>query len=149
MVIQNRTTPPDWTDEDGGGEEGALCRKFPISRDPDGIVRNDAWFQDAENAIAVCNGEFSDSPCPMRRSCLRVSLINNDPTGVFGGVTVGQRRWIRRNVPRERWTDDAWLRDTVPPPSHFSNLGDEDPDEDDRAFREEQEKMRAEGQASS
>jgi hypothetical protein len=146
VVIQSRTTPPDWTDEDGGGYEGALCRKFPISRDSDGIVRNDGWFQDSENALAVCNGEFTDEPCPMRRSCLLWALVNNDSNGVFGGMTAPQRRWIRRNAPRDRWRDDRWLRENVPEPGYFSNLGDEDPDEEDRLFREEQERLRAESQ---
>lgn len=128
MVIQSRITPPDWTDEAGGGEEGARCRRFPVSRDPDGIVRNDAWFQDAENALAVCNGEYQDSTCPLRRTCLKVALVNNDQNGVWGGMTGPQRRWIRRNVPRERWVDDTWLRENVPEPGYFTNLGDEDPD---------------------
>lgn len=147
MVIQSRATPPDWTDEEGGGEEGALCRKFPISRDSDGLVRTDAWFQDAENALSVCNGEFGP-PCPLRRSCLKIALLNNDSHGVFGGMTVPQRRWIRRNVPRARWTDDAFLRDTVPEPGYFSNLGNEDPDAEEAEIRLEQEKLRAENQTA-
>lgn len=143
MVIQSRTTPPDWTDEEGGGEEGARCRKFPIGRDSDGIVRNDAWFQDAENALPVCNGDFIGTPCPMRSDCLLQALINNDKNGVWGGMTGPQRRWIRRNVPRDRWTDEVHLRDIVPPTDHFSNLDDEDPDEDNRVFIAEQEALRA------
>jgi hypothetical protein len=130
VVIQSRVTPPDWTDEAGGGEEGARCRRFEISRDDDGIVRNDAWYQDAENALPVCNGDYIGTPCPVRRSCLLVALINNDQDGVWGGMTRPQRRWIRRNVPRERWTDDAWLRENVPNPDYFADYGDEDPDEE-------------------
>jgi hypothetical protein len=122
MVLQSRTTPPDWTDEEGGGDEGARCRKFEISRDEDGIVRNDAWFQD-----------FIGTPCPMRRSCLLWGLVNNDSSGVFGGMTVPQRRWIRRNVPKPLWTDDDWLRKNVPGPNYFANLGDEDPDAENAA----------------
>ena len=53
MVIQSRLTPPDWTDDEGGGEDAARCLRFDISRDPDGVVRNDAWFQDAENAVSI------------------------------------------------------------------------------------------------
>lgn len=145
MVIQSRTTPPDWTDESGGGEEGARCRKFNISRDSDGLVRDDAWFQDAEEALPICNGEFSPTPCPLRRSCLLWALVNNDQHGVFGGMTVPQRRWIRRNVPKERWTNDAWLRENVPEPAYFVNLGNEDPDADEAVFRREQEELRAKG----
>jgi hypothetical protein len=131
MVIQARITPPDWTDAEGGGEEGARCRKFIPSRDPDGVVRNDTWYQEAEEALPVCNGDYIGTVCPMRRSCLYQSLVNNDHHGVWGGLTGPQRRWIRRNIPRERWTDDKLLRELVPAPDYFSNLGDEDPDAED------------------
>jgi hypothetical protein len=146
MVIQSRKTPPDWTDEEGGGEEGARCRKFPISRDPDGIVRNDAWFQDAENALAVCNGEWTESHCPLRRSCLSQALINNEQKGVWGGMTGPQRRWIRRNVHKDRWIDDDHLRLIVPDPDYFSNLDDEDPDKVEEEFVAEQEALRVKSQ---
>lgn len=128
MVIQSRVSPPDWTDEDGGGEDGARCRRFPMARDPDGVVRNDSWFQDAENALPICNGDWIGSPCPMRRLCLHVALVNNEQHGTWGGMTAPQRKWIRRNVPRTRWTDEAWLRENVPGPDYFRDLGDEDPD---------------------
>jgi hypothetical protein len=128
MVIQSRVNPPDWTDEEGGGKEGARCRRFSISRDEDGIVRDDTWFQDAENALPVCNGDWIGTPCPLRKSCLLIGLVNNDQNGVWGGMTGPQRRWIRRNVPRTQWTEDTWLRENVPPPEYFANLGDEDPD---------------------
>lgn len=143
MVIQSRATPPDWTDEAGGGEEGARCRRFPMHRDSDGFVRDDTWFQDAEEALPICNGDWIGSPCPVRSSCLVWALLNNESHGVFGGMTVPQRRWIRRNVPRGRWSDDRWLREVVPPPEYFGNLGDEDPDADEEAFRAEQEELRA------
>jgi hypothetical protein len=128
VVIQSRVSPPDWTDDEGGGEEGARCRLFTISRDPDGLVRNDAWYQEAEEALPVCNGDWIGTPCPMRSDCLRVALVNNDQNGVWGGMTGPQRKWIRRNVPRDLWTDDEHLRQTVPPPDYFANLGDEAPD---------------------
>lgn len=132
MVIHNRVNSPDWTDEDGGGLDGARCRNFEITRDPDGLVRNDVWFQDAAEALPVCNGDYIGTPCPMRRSCLLMSLLNNDQVGVYGGMTRPQRGWIRRKVPKERWRDDEYLREVVPPPEHFTNLGDEDPEEEDR-----------------
>lgn len=148
MVIQSRLTPPDWTDEDGGGDEGARCRKFPIHRDEDGIVRDDTWFQDAEEALPVCNGDYIGTPCPMRRDCLMGALVNNEQKGVWGGLTGPQRRWIRRNIPKTRWTDDAWLRDTVPPPQYFANYDDEDPDQVEEDIQSEIERLREEAQDS-
>lgn len=148
MVIQSRFTPPDWTDEEGGGEEGARCRKFPISRDEDGIVRNDTWFQDSENALEVCNGDYIGSPCPMRRGCLMAALVNNEQKGVWGGLTGPQRRWIRRNIPKDRWRDDAWLRDTVPPPDYFTNYDDEDPDHVEEEFQRERQRLIEEASGS-
>lgn len=133
MVIYSRVSPPDWNDEAGGGLDGARCRKFEISRDEDGIVRNDAWFQDAENALPICNGDYMDSPCPLRESCLHMALENNDQNGVWGGMTGPQRRWIRRNVPKHKWSNYIWLRENVPPPEYFANLGDEDPDAENAA----------------
>jgi hypothetical protein len=143
MVIQSRLTPPDWNDEAGGGEEGARCRKFGINRDPDGLVRNDTWFQEAEEALPVCNGDYIGTPCPLRASCLHMALVNNDLNGVWGGMTGPQRKWIRRNVPKSLWTDEAWLRDNVPAPDYFAHLGDEDPDDDEANFVREQEEQAA------
>lgn len=131
MVIENRLVAPDWTDEEGGGTDGARCRKFEITRDDDGLVRNDTWFQDAENALPVCNGDWIGTPCPMRRSCLLAGLVNNDMSGVFGGLTAPQRRWVRRNVAKELWRDDKHVHTVVPAPDYFQNLGDEDPEEED------------------
>lgn len=141
MVIQSRLTPPDWTDEDGGGEEGARCRKFPIGRDEDGIVRNDTWFQDAEEALPVCNGDWIGSPCPMRASCLVAGLVNNEAKGVWGGMTGPQRRWIRRNIPKDRWRDESYLREIVPEPGYFANYDNEDPDHQEEEIRREQQRL--------
>jgi hypothetical protein len=76
-----------------------------------------------------------------------MALINNEQKGVWGGMTGPQRRWIRRNVPKERWRQDTWLRENVPEPEYFANLDNEDPEEDERVFRAEQEALRAQGQA--
>lgn len=135
MVLQTRVSPPDWTDDAGGGEAGARCRLFTIGRDSDGIVRNDSWFQEAEEALPVCNGDWIGTPCPMRRSCLFQSLMNNDQSGVWGGMTVPQRKWIRRNVEKDLWRDDDHLREVTPPPEYFEDLGDEDPDYEEERDR--------------
>ena len=145
MVIQSRSTPPDWTDEDNGGEFAARCFKFDIFRDVDGIVRNDSWFQAAEEALPICNGDYIGTPCPVRARCLYQALVNNDANGVWGGMTGPQRRWIRRNVTKDKWTEDEWLRDNVPAPDYFKDLGDEDPDWEEEDFKREQEAGQAEG----
>lgn len=150
MVIQSRVTPPDWTDEEGGGLDGARCRRFPPSRDHDQIVRNDTWYQDAENALPICNGDYIGSPCPMRSSCLLQALINNDQNGVWGGMTAPQRKWLRRNITdRTLWHDQEYLREKVPPPEYFTNLGDEDPDEEEEEFIREQEAEAAKSNPAS
>lgn len=148
MVIQSRISPPDWTDEEGGGLEGARCRTFAISRDDDGLVRNDTWFQDAENALPVCNGDWIGSPCPKRASCLLQALVNNDANGVWGGMTGPQRKWIRRNVTdRNLWRNFEHLLEIVPPPEYFANLGDSDPEAEEEDFVAEQQKVAAEAAA--
>lgn len=123
MVIKSRAEAPDWT--------GARCHDFDIFRDKDDPtlwnVHNDTWFQDAEEALPVCNGDYSDSPCPVRDACLALALLNNDAHGVFGGMTSPQRKWIRRKIPKEQWADFEFLRSEVPAPEHFSNYGNEDP----------------------
>lgn len=124
-------TLPDWTDSGGDGASGARCRVFPVSRDPDGLVRNDTWFQDAAEALPVCNGDWpGGTPCPVRRGCLLYALVMNQHRGVWGGLTEPQRRWVRRNVARDLWKDDEYVRSVVPPPNRFDNYGDEDPDEE-------------------
>lgn len=129
MVIQSRVNPPDWTDEEGGGEEAARCANFTISRDDDGLVRNDVWFQDAKEALPVCNGDYIGTPCPMRHGCLLFALANNDSTGVWGGMTTPQRRWIRRNMAKADWYNEKALRDKVPGPDYFKDYGDETEDD--------------------
>lgn len=130
MVLQSRVTAPDWTDDEGGGLDGARCRVFQITRDDDGIVRNDTWYQDAEEAMSVCNGAWpGGTPCPMRGDCLFIGLINNDH-GVWGGLTEPQRRWVRRNIPRSRWNEQSYIHEQVPAPDHFKDYGNENPDEE-------------------
>lgn len=131
MVLQSRLVQPDWTDRDNEGEGGARCRVHIPTRDDDGIVRNDSWFQEAEEALVVCNGDWEGgTPCPMRSQCLLSALVNNEQHGVWGGLTDPQRRWIRRNISRSYWDDDEHLREKVPPPDYFKDYGDEDPDDE-------------------
>lgn len=124
MVINSRVEAPDW--------RYARCRKFPLPSRKAGTLEDDPWFKQAVDAIDVCNGFEPNGAdaCPARADCLLFSLINNEGRGVWGGLTAPQRKWLRRYVPRDRWNDDAYLRERVPPPEHFKDLGDEDDDED-------------------
>jgi hypothetical protein len=130
VVVQSRLTPPDWT-AGGDKEEQARCLKFEIKRNPEtGFVdaENDAWFKLAEEALPVCNGDYEGTPCPLRASCLRAALVNNENHGVWGGLTAPQRKWIRRNIPKDYWNDEAHIRRRTPPPEHFKDLGNEEDD---------------------
>src|SRR5438128_2372718 len=82
MVIHSRILQPDWT--------RGRCTKFPINGPED-----DVWFYDAEEALPICNGHEDERPCPVRDQCLLSGLINNE-YGVFGGMTLPQRKWIRK-----------------------------------------------------
>jgi WhiB family redox-sensing transcriptional regulator len=50
----------------------------------------------AEEAKAVCRG------CPVRRQCLEYALANLEKEGVWGGLTVRERRAILRNSSKKQ-----------------------------------------------
>jgi hypothetical protein len=58
-------------------------------------------------------------------------MINNEGWGVWGGFTTPQRRWIRRNVDKERWGDYAHLELVVPEPGYFKDWGDDLDDDEE------------------
>jgi hypothetical protein len=129
MVLKSRLPPVDWS-ADGDPDREALCRKFPLPDDND--VSKDPWFHDMEEAALICNGTYSGVVCPFRSRCLHRALVNNEGSGVFGGLLPIQRKWVRKNVPKVDWEyPDEWL-ETVPPLEFFEESDDlADAEEDD------------------
>ena len=115
MVLRSRVSAPDWSAGDDPDRE-AKCRKHPLPTDH--REQDDPWFSQERDAVHICNGTYDDKVCPMRDSCLHRALVNNEQYGVFGGLMVVQRRWIRRHIPRDNWRDKG-LADEVPPIQYF------------------------------
>ena len=61
---------------------------------------------DASEAKAVCRG------CPVTNDCLAYAIRNNEWAGVFGGMSVRERRILGRQL---RAAGDVRLRDVQPP----------------------------------
>lgn len=67
--------------------EGALCaQSWP-----------DAWFpehggftRESERAKATCQA------CPVRAQCLEFALVHDEGEGIWGGLTPGQRKRLKR-----------------------------------------------------
>jgi hypothetical protein len=91
MVMKLRTPQPD------AGENGGKCVGFPVTPD------NDPWFEEEDEAIAICNGWSDGVVCPNRHECLIFSLINNEAFGVWGGMYADDRATLRRFTPKEEW----------------------------------------------
>lgn len=76
----------------------------------------DPWFdeEDADPVLAICNGENGWPVCPLRQQCLEFALYNNEKFGVWGGMSEGDRkimrkiwRWNSRLLgPRPEW---VWM----------------------------------------
>ena len=49
-----------------------------------------------QEATAVCLS------CPVRRECLEFAVANNETHGIWGGLSVRERRPLRRRVARAR-----------------------------------------------
>jgi Transcription factor WhiB len=96
MVMILRSLAPFWE------EEGAKCIDFAPTSE------HDDWFGDGpdaseEEARKVCNGTDDGIICPAREQCLFFALLNNEHNGTWGGLTVDQRHYIRRNYPEDQW----------------------------------------------
>lgn len=105
MVLKSRVLAPDWgANEDP--EKEAKCRKHPLPSIEEGRP-DDPWFgigdTNEREAAEVCNGEWDNRVCPFRTGCLSRALVNNEQFGTFGGLLTIQRRWIRKNIPRDGW----------------------------------------------
>ena len=128
MVLKSRVRAPDWSAGHNPQRE-AKCRKFPLPHNHNVTPETDPWFLDQEEATHVCNGTYDNKVCPFRAKCLEIALINNEQDGTFGGMTLMQRRWIRRNrelIPRDTWDESEYWRHLVPPPHYFDQTETED-----------------------
>jgi WhiB family redox-sensing transcriptional regulator len=90
LVLQN-PRELDWQSQ-------GLCRET----DPD------AFFPDPRDrayaAKAICGG------CPVRGKCLKYSFDNNEPYGVWGGVSPDERKHFKRlNLPLDDEGVDRWM----------------------------------------
>jgi hypothetical protein len=142
-----RLNAPEW---DGGGnpDKEATCRKFRPTREHDDFF-GDGTGEESE-AKHVCNGTYTGRVCPLREQCLQFALVNNEHYGVWGGLTVLERAYIRRFVPKEDWsfenapTREDLLRvwpDRVTP----EDLDDEADGEDGGTGSDEEEQLAAAG----
>lgn len=56
----------------------------------------EAWFPDkggsTRAAKAICNGDTTRPPCPVRDECLAWALANNERFGIWGGMSERERR---------------------------------------------------------
>lgn len=80
---------PNWRDS-------ASCRE----QDPDlffPVSHTQGWKTQTKQAKAVCG------TCPVRETCLEWALDTGQTTGVWGGLSAGERRRLRR--PRETQLD--------------------------------------------
>lgn len=99
MAMRPRALAPDWSEAHHRG--AAKCRTAVLP-----TYSHDVWFEDAQQAMAICNGVHDGVVCPRRTECLRVAMRNAEAFGVWGGMTPGGRLELRLRYPQmpERWT---------------------------------------------
>jgi hypothetical protein len=99
-----RLNAPEW---DGGGkpEKEASCRKFRPTRDHDDFFGDGTGS--SSQAKHICNGTYTDRVCPLREQCLKFALVNNEHYGIWGGLDVLERAYIRRFVPKKDWRHES------------------------------------------
>lgn len=105
MVLRLRGEAPNW--------ERANCLGTAPVRQPGEEDVYDAWFDedDPEPAMGICNGAYGGTVCPIRDKCLQFALYNNEKYGVWGGMSEGDRKIMRRiwrwnsrlDGPRPEW----------------------------------------------
>ncbi len=108
MVLHLRGNAPNW--------ERANCLGTAPVRPPGESEVYDPWFDDEDPspAMGVCNGEYGPV-CPIRDACLQFALYNNEKYGVWGGMSEGDRKIMRKiwrwspqlEGPRAEWTYKA------------------------------------------
>lgn len=121
MVLKSRTLAPDWS-AGNNPEKAAKCFLMPLPSNHEVNAETDPFFYDENEARHVCNGTYDNYVCPFREVCLYRALVNNEQAGTFGGMTVEQRRWIRRNkdlIDKDTWDQSDGWRWIVPEPEYF------------------------------
>lgn len=145
MVLKSRVKAPDWS-ADANPDKEAKCRKHPLPKNNVVNAETDPWFYAEAEAAVICNGELDGRVCPFRERCLYGALENNEQSGVFGGLTPRQRRWIRKDaraeeprIFRDEWSESENWREVVPSDSRLKELEDEarDREEEDSDADEE------------
>jgi hypothetical protein len=77
-------------------DEQAVCQSAPIIWDGENL-------EDIQTAKRGCNGVKAQGenlgypPCPLRELCLETALALNANYGVWGGLSVHERKLIRRS----------------------------------------------------
>lgn len=67
-------------------------------------------------ALAVCNGNDDTPSCPVRDQCLTFIMgfdQDEDVAGVFGGMTSGERKKLRKERKAARQSDVAVTGDSL------------------------------------
>lgn len=133
MVLKSRVRAPDWSAH-GDTDKEAKCRKHPLPTNHDPNAESDPWFYAEQEGAKVCNGTLDGRVCPFRDPCLYGALVNNEQSGVWGGLITIQRQWVRRQraedsqtpIHREAWDDpEQWLH-LVPTPAFFEQTAEDD-----------------------
>ncbi|MEV4454402.1 WhiB family transcriptional regulator [Microbispora sp. NPDC049633] len=130
MVLKPRIPAPDWF---GGGNEAkaAKCIKFRAPR----RGGKDPWFdrKQADDCVEFCNGDADGRVCPLRHACLEWAVINNEATGIWGGMHPHDRRNIRFARKEDPYLEITWHPPTpkIPDLDEDDFLLEDDEDEDE------------------
>ena len=82
----------------GASLKSPMRNLIPFTTEPgqalcaDPTVEPDWWFDDTDHRLAVSICER----CPIAVTCLQYALDNNEPHGVWGGLTPDQRHLFKR-----------------------------------------------------
>lgn len=105
MVLKLRRGAPDWV--------RAKCLGTAPLRQPGESELYDPWFdeEDPSPVMDICNGDDGGGICPIREACLHFAATNNERFGVWGGMSEGDRKLMRKlwrwrpgsGEPRPEW----------------------------------------------
>lgn len=74
-------------DEDLDWMHDAACRDEPTA----------VWFPHGNSTAEMIPAKEICSVCPVRRECLEYALVTDQPDGVWGGLTAGERKRLRKD----------------------------------------------------